>query len=652
MLFLFFLTYVPAVAALLAQRPLSAAHPVSETALHEAFDNSNAPFIFSSLSGLLKQWPNTYHPNGQTIIPGILEPYTVLYHARKDNQIPPTSEWFAFDPEMSYGIMAGFGHTFLLTYRTIRPAKVVYFDGMSASLGNSGWLDSQEILIRGKGKSGDDDPTNYPVWGEQRRLEELCRWGEKFDIEGFIRMNSAFEIMWCNFHSPSIQLVSRLNITAPGTPYFNESDWPRRPPRGGLDATDGYSSSLDDLPMENESPEDGPDRGRQRRPGGDGPRRGPFGGAMSPFATTTFAEWLRAASWRAFAPQPHVRLDYGSFVTFYHPRLHSLASARAGQPMRKHRAWLNLSDEDAQSVVREVEEVVQRPMWMRSGSGMDWSALATNIVEEWTGRMVQLREFLGNASRSLNESAYINTTETLWEVRRLVYTPLNPYLDTTVAQNSSAWTWSDLDVSLSSQFPPRPPHQSPPPPNPFPPRLPLPDSHHPPAHPPSPPPSFLNTSALRRCTYSATGILHSAHIHLTPQEDLLRVSVETVLERLCTDYGTIFVESMHADDHAGLDDVKDMVIKWETRMLELMQWLDWTEWLKCDEVCSSDEVCTMPVWPLNFMRRGPRRGPGDPDEDEDDPVYYKPKCESVRSMWRFGPPGHLVETLLEARDLD
>ena len=70
---------------------------------------------------------------------------------------------------------------------------------------------------------------------------------------------------------------------------------------------------------------------------------------MSPFATTTFTEWLRAASWRAFAPQPHVRLDYGSFVTFYHPRLHSLASARAGQPMRKHRAWLNLSDEDAQS---------------------------------------------------------------------------------------------------------------------------------------------------------------------------------------------------------------------------------------------------------------------------------------------------------------
>lgn len=151
-------------------------------------DNSTAPFIFNSLSSLLTQWPNTYHPNGHTIIPGVLEPYTLLYHARKDARVPPPSpEWFAFDPEMSYGIMASRGGTtFLLTYRSIRPARILYFDGMSAALSETGWLDSQEVLIRAaNGTTGE-----YPARDEYTRARKLCAWGEKFGVEGVVRMNS------------------------------------------------------------------------------------------------------------------------------------------------------------------------------------------------------------------------------------------------------------------------------------------------------------------------------------------------------------------------------------------------------------------------------------------------------------------------------
>ncbi|EED81723.1 predicted protein [Postia placenta Mad-698-R] len=378
---------------------LASQHPLSPPPLQ--FDNSSAPFIFNSLSSLLVQWPNTYHGNGHTVIPGILEPYTLLYHARKDTASPPPSpEWFAFDPEMSYGIMAGRrGQTFLHTYRNIRPARIVYFDGMSAALNQMGWLDSQEILFN----NGSDRSDGYPSLNEYDRARKLCAWGQEFGVEGFVRMNAGFH----------------LNITAPGTPP-GSSDMPPGPPPGS------------GRPV----PPTGP-------PGRDAPTRGRRGGmgGWSPFGMTGFSEWLRAASQRGTVPQPHILLDYASLVTFYHPRLRSLAQTREGQPMRQHRIWTNISDADAQSVVDEIEDVLGRPPWRRVGSGMDWGALTRNVVEEWASRVVQLHEFLGNASAELDSGASVNTTATLQFVRRLTYSPLNPFMDTGASSNSTAWDW-------------------------------------------------------------------------------------------------------------------------------------------------------------------------------------------------------------------
>lgn len=39
-------------------------------------------------------------------------------------------------------------------------------------------------------------------------------WG----VEGIVRMNAGFEMIWCNFCSPSIRLLSHLNVTAPLLP--------------------------------------------------------------------------------------------------------------------------------------------------------------------------------------------------------------------------------------------------------------------------------------------------------------------------------------------------------------------------------------------------------------------------------------------------
>ncbi|PCH38451.1 hypothetical protein WOLCODRAFT_136288 [Wolfiporia cocos MD-104 SS10] len=589
MLSLLLLACAPIILASPEQRPLFPGPPPHPP---EPVDNSTAPFIFNSLSSLLVQWPNTYHQNGHTIIPGFLEPFTLLYHARKDANVPPPSpEWFAFDSEMSYGIMAGRGgNTYLLTYRNIQPARIVYFDGMSAALSETGWLDSQEVLIAGKGRMNSSE--DYPSFNEYRRALSLCKWGEDFGVEGFVRMNAGFELLWCDFSSPALQLVSHLNITAPGTPP-GSGDMPSGPP----------GSPRDPVPT-------GGDR-RPTRPSGGGRGR-----SSGPFSITGFTEWLRAASQRGSVPQAHVLLDHASLVTFYHPRLHSLVPARVGQTMRQHRIWPNISIEDAQSVKTELEEVLRRPPWAGRGSGLDWGMLARDVVEKWASRIVQLREFLGNASAVLNTSAEVNTTETLAAVRRLTYSPLNLYMDTGSASNSSAWdsfVGMDVPVEVDSSSRPWPHHPSPPP--------------HPVA--------TANTSALRRCMYSATGFLNDPRVHKTAQEVLLQTSIETVMQRLCMDYGMVFIESMDADDQAERNAVKNLVDSWEARVMELIQWLDWTEWLRCDEVCPRDSVCTMQMWPVGGFGRGRRRG----DEQPESPEDWKPRCMSLNPSMPGGPGG-------------
>ncbi|GBE89557.1 predicted protein [Sparassis crispa] len=585
MLIPFIIALVLPVCVLTTQHALSVPGPV---------DNSTAPFIFNSLASLLAQWPNTYHANGHTIITGVLEPFTLLYHARKDANLPPSPEWFAFDAEMSYGIMAGRGgQTYMLTYRNIRPMKIVYFDGMSASLSGTGWLDTQEVLIAGKGQNG--EPDSIVWWDEYTRADKLCKWAIPRGVEGIVRMNAGFEVLWCDFNSPAIQLVSHLNITPPGTPPST----PWVPPAP--------------------APGPGPDRpGREPGTGRGGPgsdRRRPGGpwGQLPPLSLSASNEWLRAANHRSVFPQPHVSLDYSTFVTFYHPRLHSLVPSRVGQHMRQHRIWPNVSEADAHSVIHELDEVLRRPGWRNGwpfGTGMDWAALARDIVEEWADRIDQLHEFLGNTTAEMDGGHWqtSNTTQALATVRRLAYSPLNPYMDTGSAPNVSAWTlFFEMKLSPSSLlFPHRPL------------------------------PYRVNTTALQRCTYSSTGFLHyNPHLRMTSQEELLLISIETIQERLCTDFGTLFVESMGADDKLELEEAQVFLQNWETRIAALMDWLDWTEWMRCEEVCPRDSVCTMPLWPVVRWGNWPRGN----STNEDDPSSWKPQCVSLVPMERWPGPG-------------
>jgi hypothetical protein len=59
--------------------------------------SSAAPHIFASINSVLQQWPNTFFPNGHSIVPCQIPAFTKLYHGRMDGELPPSPEWLAFD---------------------------------------------------------------------------------------------------------------------------------------------------------------------------------------------------------------------------------------------------------------------------------------------------------------------------------------------------------------------------------------------------------------------------------------------------------------------------------------------------------------------------------------------------------------------------
>ncbi|KAF7311592.1 hypothetical protein MKEN_01061900 [Mycena kentingensis (nom. inval.)] len=525
---------------------------------------STAPFIFNSLSGLLTQWPNTVHPNGHSIVPGILHPFTLLYHAREDPDLPPSPEWLAYDPEMSFAIMVTRGGpTYLATYRTLAPANVVYFDGMSAAWG-PGWLDSQHMFLYGASPDANKD---IQWWDDYGRAEKLCEWAKARNVDGIVRMNAGFEVIWCDFSSPKLQLVSHLNITPPGTP--EASKLPRWPP-----------GRFHDIPLFDE--DERPERVLDRAPPGEDdrrpPPRGPGGGERGPprrpsrpriseLALTSNLEWVRAASHRSFSPQPHLTVFPAGMVTYYHPRLTSLLPDRKADrndlPMRAHRL-VNISDNDARSVVEEFDSVLARSFG--NGSGMDWTGTALSIVEYWGTRVSHMHALLLNASEPT-----ANITASLPSIRTLAYTLINPYMQPGSYPDASGW---ELFFGSSG---------------------------------------VGNVTALDRCIHQTTAFLSELKHLQTPQEALLQESIETVLKRLCNDFGTIFAESSDLVQQP----IIGLVLQWLKRIEALMQWLDWSVWLRCNEVCPRDYVCSTPVWPIAWMFRRPG------EETDDD---LKPRC--------------------------
>ncbi len=109
-------------------------------------------------------------------------------------------------------------HGWLHVYRSTRPLRYVYVDGMSAGKTFIGTLDSQDYLLR---RLRNLDPGDWGVeiapggpMDEQSRAADLCKLCRVWQVDGVVRMESGFEIIQCDFSDglEQVQVLQRPPI--------------------------------------------------------------------------------------------------------------------------------------------------------------------------------------------------------------------------------------------------------------------------------------------------------------------------------------------------------------------------------------------------------------------------------------------------------
>ena len=81
------------------RHPVPSSHSRHRTACIDYPEDcrKTAPFLFHSIFSLLKQWPNTYAPNGHSLVLTSIPAHTLLYHARPDEDPLKKPTFFALD---------------------------------------------------------------------------------------------------------------------------------------------------------------------------------------------------------------------------------------------------------------------------------------------------------------------------------------------------------------------------------------------------------------------------------------------------------------------------------------------------------------------------------------------------------------------------
>ena len=129
---------------------------------------------------------------------------------------------------------------------------------------------------------------------------------------------------------------------------------------------------------------------------------------------------------------------------------------------------------------------------------------------------------------------------------------------------------------------------------------------------------------------------------LTPQEKVIKGAVEEVLSRICSVLGDIWVDAFDSEK-AGFEELERLLEKWQSDIIELMDWLEWSIWLKCNPPCGPEvssrlfsptgsfslqaiaqEICYIPAWPWGYRSR-----------DGSGTVDMTPRCEAAVEPFHF-----------------
>ncbi|OAQ78555.1 hypothetical protein VFPBJ_06676 [Purpureocillium lilacinum] len=195
-----------------------AAHAAPREAIKPGLESAvaNAFRIFNALHSAGRQWGAALNHNGFGFFPAVVPQGTLLYHGAASPDPPRGPEWLAFEMEHSElfaqswrqdddvwatrGPVAsqrplsrnrrGYFHT----YRANRDLKLLYLDGMAAAKSRFGPLDSQDLVLR-ENKTGSFDD----LMDEPGRARDVCRFVTEVGMDGFVRVEIGFEVVYCDF---------------------------------------------------------------------------------------------------------------------------------------------------------------------------------------------------------------------------------------------------------------------------------------------------------------------------------------------------------------------------------------------------------------------------------------------------------------------
>ncbi|KAL9042454.1 MAG: hypothetical protein Q9214_003775, partial [Letrouitia sp. 1 TL-2023] len=573
---------------------------------------SSAPHIFAGVRDLFQQWPNTFSPNGHSLVPCTIRPFTSLYHARVDKFAPSSPEWLAFDAELAYGVMGSSRDSHLMTYQTTRKVQCLYFDGMSAVLAGNGRVDSQMALVFGNvtGPQQPGGPAKGILGDDLMRAQRMCDWiltrklgGPGWGIEGIVRMAAGFELIWCNFSSPSLRLISYLNVTVLlNAEPLDHRRYKDKAALGNRNAVDEQAHQLDP-----ESKFPLPTLTQSQAPVYDpaDPTQAPDVPTISrePFQWSEIWQWFVSATWHygrsGAGPgrgEDRIKPATCGFLTYYAPTLEDLRSSFAERERsalnltqdgrwkgsslsnrdsalqelsrrRRRHTLVELSSADA-SLMTEAAEVTLRKFVQgdretaagQSCSGMDWMLLANTISQKYTDSLNELNHILVNwqATIGKDEMSFRNWFDV---ARDHVHSQLLPYFE---------YPTDDEKDSRMKQ---------------------------------------LNTSSSRgriaysRCRLSWTRLLSSdQRIKLNNNERLLKWAVEETVGAVCSVILKIGLGVEREWEHRfnqpvvskSLEefDLLETIKNWIRKTEELTAWLAWTgDHITCKKRCRWDEKC-------------------------------------------------------------
>ncbi|KIV99988.1 uncharacterized protein PV09_08346 [Verruconis gallopava] len=537
---------------------------------------------------------------------------------------------------MSFAIMGNMRDSRLLTYRTTRAVKCLYFDGMSASLMGSG-TESQMTFLYGASDKvpsrpfpgppghgrrphgpppppGDASPGNQmpslsqlqaeddderPRWNpledEYFRARGLCNWikdrglgGLGWGFEGIVRMNAGFEMIWCDFNSTSLKLVSNLNISAP---LLNSTRGKTSTRKGGLLQA---QVPMLDVHTSVQAADEGP-----HGPGMTDPRE--------PFRSSATYMWFASSAKRygsygnvdVGGGETRVRIDACGMFTFYDPKLTGQFAARLEQERdalnvsvdgrwlgprssgdskataleelmrRRHSHRANHVEEADGAVMYElVDEGLRNVLGKTNCSTTSWHAIANEVVAFYARLIKDLHRSMLSLAENCSPS-YETFRRQLRQLRSLTHWAMLPYYE----------------------YPPGP-HT--------PESIPHAFSMHSPAA----------REGIDRCsTQYAIDDVDA----LSQGERLLSWAVDATLTGICSYMFKIglgverewLLRFNSEDGEANLPartsahDVTELSKAWLGELDELMAWLGWVDqWTGCEKGCAADEFCYIPMWPV------------------------------------------------------